>query len=114
MSLILRLLSGSFGGWIIAGSLLVATSTGWFAHGVWTDANRLDELERVVAKANKERAESLEASKLLETTLAAERAKRIEMEGRLRHELQNRVYTDCVIPPSGVQLLREAVGSPAR
>jgi len=99
--------------WALIASSVASGFAGGYVVRTFYQASHARELKLTAEKLAKERAESLEASKLLETRLAVERAKRIEMEGRLRHELQNRVYTDCVIPPSGLQLLREAVGSPA-
>lgn len=113
MSLILKLLSGSFGGWIIVISLLGSS----FAGGVITykalQLNQLRKEKLVAEKSAEERAKALELSKALETRLAAERAKRIEIEGKLRDELKSPAY-NCVVPASGVQLLRDAVGTPAR
>lgn len=91
--------------------LVSAFAGGWVVQK-FHQASELSELKRIQEKSAEERKEALELSKLLELRLANEKAKRIAIEGKLRDELKSPAY-NCVVPLSGVQLLRDAVGSPS-
>lgn len=93
---------------------IVAFGMGWAARDTVAD---IAQTRRIKAEAKYLAAERHKAnmeSIALETELARETDKRMELEARLRDELQNAAYR-CIVPSGGVRLLHDAAkGSAAR
>ena len=87
----------------IAFAIAVALSgfSGWKLHA-WKDAADREQYERGAAKAMEAAATEIAKIDLTSTTINR----------KVEHEIQtNTVYRDCVLPSSGVQLIREAYGA---
>lgn len=114
MTLLIKWLATAFGPWIIIGSLLGSASVGGLIVHKWHQASDASKYRAEQEKLNEERVRANELARTLELDLAKERAKRANAERELREELKNPTYTDCNVPPNGVQLLKDAVGTTAR
>jgi len=98
--------------WVLLASSVASGFAGGYAVRTWYQASLASELRQIQEKAAQDRKKANELSKDLEKLLADERGNRIKIEGKLRDELKAPAYTACVVPPSGVQLLRDALGKP--
>lgn len=104
-------------GAIIVLGALVALG-GAYGYGRWDGSSACDNRhEKAALDDYKKRTEDAEKkSKALETELSQSRAYAQKMERLVAYEIsKNSIYSACVMPADGVQLLNEAItGKPSR
>lgn len=98
--------------WLIIALGAVAALGGSYAYGRWDGSSACDNRhEKAALDDYKKRMEDAEAkSRKLEGELTQSRAYAQKMERLVTYEIsKNSIYSTCVMPPDGVQLLNEAI-----
>lgn len=88
---------------ILAGiaALAVAFCSGWLVKGWAVDSDALDAYEKAVKRGN-------EMGEKLNATLKKLEANKFIVREELRHETIKQVYSDCILPDSGVRLFNQS------
>lgn len=86
-------------------SLILAFVSGWMVKGWQTDARTLQAYQEAVEKGNA-------MGVKLEATLTKLEENKFIVQKETHHETTKQVYSDCVLPDSGVRLFNKSAGSP--
>lgn len=95
---------------VAAVSLSIGFGSGWHVHTKFVAADQLKKLQDQVDAYKAEQDIADAAAKAWEMSLAELREANKKLDRRLRNEIaSNRVYSDCVVPASGVRALSDAI-----
>lgn len=82
-------------------ALLLAFSTGWLVKGWQVDANALNAYQQAVKHGN-------DLGDKLDKVLVKLEENKFIVQKEVRHETTKQIYSDCVLPDSGIRLFNQS------